>query len=43
MTFKSPECRAFSRKAHNLALFLLGAVTLTALGVLLYSVWVLRP
>jgi len=43
MSFKSPECRAFSRRAHNFALFLMGGVTLAALGVLLHSVWVLRP
>lgn len=43
MSFRKPECRAFSARAHNLALFLMGAVTLVAFGVLLHSVWVLRP
>jgi len=43
MTFRLPSCRAFSRLAYNLTLILLGAVTLLAFGVLLHSVWVLRP
>ncbi len=43
MSFKNPKCRAFSDKAYNLTLILLGGVTLASLGVLLHSIWVLRP
>jgi hypothetical protein len=43
MTFRLPSCRAFSRVAHNLTLILLSAITLLSLGVLLHSIWVLRP
>jgi len=43
MSFSKPDCRAFSRKAQNLALFFVAAVTLAALGVLFHSIWVLRP
>jgi hypothetical protein len=43
ISFRLPSCRAFSRVAHNLTLILLSAITLLSLGVLLHSIWVLRP
>lgn len=43
MPFGSPETRAFSRKTERFVLLLVGAVSLTAFGVLLHSIWVLRP
>jgi hypothetical protein len=43
MSFRSPNCRAFSQKAYTRTLIFLGVITLTAFGVLLHSIWVLRP
>jgi hypothetical protein len=43
MSFSKPDCRAFCERAQTIILLIVGAITLTALGVLFHSIWVLRP